>query len=58
MQGVCLGSGIGNFDEIFDTVVAYDKGVSHDSASRSRLVILTGHLRATKRSTRFLSLSY
>ena len=27
-QGVCLGSGIGNFDEIYDTVVAYDKGVS------------------------------
>ncbi|PYH68800.1 putative beta-ketoacyl synthase (Cem1) [Aspergillus vadensis CBS 113365] len=24
--GVCLGSGIGNFDEIYDTVVAYDKG--------------------------------
>ncbi|KAJ5150866.1 uncharacterized protein N7482_010118 [Penicillium canariense] len=24
--GVCLGSGIGNFDEIYDTVVAYEKG--------------------------------
>ncbi|RAH65811.1 putative beta-ketoacyl synthase (Cem1) [Aspergillus aculeatinus CBS 121060] len=24
--GVCLGSGIGNFDEIYDTVVAYAKG--------------------------------
>ncbi|KAG2414248.1 hypothetical protein HFD88_003439 [Aspergillus terreus] len=24
--GICLGSGIGNFDEIYDTVVAYDKG--------------------------------
>ncbi|OJJ43276.1 hypothetical protein ASPZODRAFT_2118212 [Penicilliopsis zonata CBS 506.65] len=24
--GVCMGSGIGNFDEIYDTVVAYDKG--------------------------------
>ncbi|BCR92403.1 putative beta-ketoacyl synthase (Cem1) [Aspergillus chevalieri] len=26
MTGICLGSGIGNFDEIYDTVVAYDKG--------------------------------
>jgi hypothetical protein len=26
-QGVCLGSGIGNFDEIYDTVVAYEKDV-------------------------------
>jgi 3-oxoacyl-[acyl-carrier-protein] synthase II len=26
-QGVCLGSGIGNFDEIYDTVVAYEKNV-------------------------------
>ncbi|KAJ6141646.1 Thiolase-like subgroup [Penicillium chermesinum] len=25
--GVCLGSGIGNFDEIYNTVIAYDKGV-------------------------------
>ncbi|PLB35557.1 putative beta-ketoacyl synthase (Cem1) [Aspergillus candidus] len=24
--GICLGSGIGNFDEIYDTVVAYEKG--------------------------------
>ncbi|KAJ5653645.1 3-oxoacyl- synthase [Penicillium lividum] len=24
--GVCLGSGIGNFDEIYNTVVAYEKG--------------------------------
>ncbi|RMJ20952.1 3-oxoacyl- acyl-carrier-protein -synthase [Aspergillus sp. HF37] len=24
--GICLGSGIGNFDEVYDTVVAYDKG--------------------------------
>ncbi|KAJ5195257.1 mitochondrial beta-keto-acyl synthase [Penicillium cinerascens] len=24
--GVCLGSGIGNFEEIYDTVVAYEKG--------------------------------
>ncbi|KAL4927375.1 putative beta-ketoacyl synthase (Cem1) [Aspergillus undulatus] len=24
--GVCLGSGIGNFDEIYDTVVSYEKG--------------------------------
>lgn len=28
LQGICLGSGIGNFDEIYDTVVSYDKGVS------------------------------
>jgi 3-oxoacyl-[acyl-carrier-protein] synthase II len=27
-KGVCLGSGIGNFDEIYNTVVAYEKGVS------------------------------
>ncbi|EEH22531.2 beta-ketoacyl-acyl-carrier-protein synthase II [Paracoccidioides brasiliensis Pb03] len=26
MTGVCLGSGIGNFDEIYDTSLAYDKG--------------------------------
>ncbi|KAA8649973.1 putative beta-ketoacyl synthase (Cem1) [Aspergillus tanneri] len=24
--GICLGSGIGNFDEIYDTVISYDKG--------------------------------
>ncbi|KAL2001385.1 hypothetical protein VTN02DRAFT_1833 [Thermoascus thermophilus] len=24
--GVCLGSGIGNFDDIYDTILAYDKG--------------------------------
>ncbi|PYH47761.1 putative beta-ketoacyl synthase (Cem1) [Aspergillus saccharolyticus JOP 1030-1] len=24
--GICLGSGIGNFDEIYDTVVTYEKG--------------------------------
>ncbi|KAJ5441241.1 Thiolase-like subgroup [Penicillium cf. griseofulvum] len=24
--GVCLGSGIGNFDEIYNTVIAYDRG--------------------------------
>ncbi|KAL4917496.1 thiolase-like protein [Aspergillus aurantiobrunneus] len=24
--GICLGSGIGNFDEIYDTAVAYEKG--------------------------------
>ncbi|KAJ9223635.1 hypothetical protein DTO169C6_3987 [Paecilomyces variotii] len=24
--GVCLGSGIGNFDEIYDTILSYDKG--------------------------------
>ncbi|PLB50450.1 3-oxoacyl-synthase [Aspergillus steynii IBT 23096] len=24
--GICLGSGIGNFDEIYDTVTAYEKG--------------------------------
>ncbi|KAJ5088284.1 mitochondrial beta-keto-acyl synthase [Penicillium angulare] len=26
VTGICLGSGIGNFDEVYDTVVAYDKG--------------------------------
>ncbi|PGH35628.1 beta-ketoacyl-acyl-carrier-protein synthase II [[Emmonsia] crescens] len=26
MTGVCLGSGIGNFDEIYDTSLIYDKG--------------------------------
>ncbi|KAK2777284.1 Mitochondrial beta-keto-acyl synthase [Onygenales sp. PD_12] len=26
MTGVCLGSGIGNFDEIYDTSLVYDKG--------------------------------
>ncbi|CEO58301.1 Putative 3-oxoacyl- [Penicillium brasilianum] len=26
VTGVCLGSGIGNFDEIYDTVVAYEQG--------------------------------
>lgn len=33
-QGVCMGSGIGNFDEIYDTVVNYDKGVSGQSRYR------------------------
>lgn len=28
MVGVCLGSGIGNFDEAYQTSLAYDKGVS------------------------------
>lgn len=27
-QGVCMGSGIGAFDEVYDTSVAYEKGVS------------------------------
>lgn len=30
-QGVCLGSGIGNFDEVYDTVVAYEKNVRWDN---------------------------
>lgn len=29
-KGVCLGSGIGNFDEMYNTVIAYDKGVCCD----------------------------
>lgn len=37
-QGICLGSGIGNFDEIYDTVLAYDKGVSqHTEYSLEKL---------------------
>jgi len=28
MMGVCLGSGIGNFEEIYDTSLAYSNGVS------------------------------
>ncbi|PYI29363.1 3-oxoacyl--synthase [Aspergillus indologenus CBS 114.80] len=31
--GVCLGSGIGNFDEIYDTVVAYEKGGPNHAAT-------------------------
>lgn len=27
-QGVCLGSGIGSFEEAYNTALAYDKGVS------------------------------
>lgn len=26
-QGVCLGSGIGNFEEIYNTVVSYEQNV-------------------------------
>jgi 3-oxoacyl-[acyl-carrier-protein] synthase II len=29
MTGVCLGSGIGNLDELYNTSIAYDKGVSY-----------------------------
>lgn len=28
LQGVCLGSGIGNFEEIYNTVVSYEQSVS------------------------------
>jgi 3-oxoacyl-[acyl-carrier-protein] synthase II len=28
MTGVCLGSGIGNFDEVVNTSLAYESGVS------------------------------
>lgn len=27
-QGICLGSGIGSFEEAYDTCIAYEKGVS------------------------------
>ena len=27
-QGVCLGSGIGNLEELYDTSIAYNEGVS------------------------------
>jgi 3-oxoacyl-[acyl-carrier-protein] synthase II len=29
MTGVCLGSGIGNLGELYNTSIAYDKGVSY-----------------------------
>ena len=29
MTGVCLGSGIGNLDELYNTSIAYDKAVSY-----------------------------
>ena len=29
LQGVYIGSGIGNLDDAYDTAVAYEKGVSH-----------------------------
>lgn len=28
MTGICMGSGIGNFEEVYNTSVAYEKGVS------------------------------
>ena len=28
LQGVCLGSGIGSFEDVYDTSIAYEKGVS------------------------------
>jgi len=28
LQGVYIGSGIGNLDDIYDTTIAYEKGVS------------------------------
>lgn len=34
--GVCLGSGIGNLDEMYSTSVAFDKDVSLDSWTASR----------------------
>lgn len=37
--GVCLGSGIGNFAEIYDTSITYHKGVSLASPSRLPLHI-------------------
>lgn len=39
-QGICLGSGIGNFDEIYDTVLAYEKGVCIE-LTRWELSLLT-----------------
>lgn len=30
--GVCLGSGIGNLEELYNTSIAYDKAVSHQTS--------------------------
>lgn len=38
--GVCLGSGIGNLDEIYNTSLEYDKGVSR--LPISRLMVIPG----------------
>jgi len=31
MTGVCLGSGIGNLDELYNTSIAYEKTVSYQT---------------------------
>lgn len=32
-KGVCLGSGIGNFEEIYNTSVAYENGLNDQKVS-------------------------
>lgn len=50
--GVCLGSGIGNLEELYTTSVAYDKTVS-DHGSRMSRVAETHH-RVIRKSLHFL----
>lgn len=60
-QGVCMGSGIGNFDEIYDTTLAYAKGVSQwiqpSAGTMIRTVFNELLYRATEKCLRYLSQS-
>lgn len=52
--GVCLGSGIGNLEELYNTSIAYDKNVSYIWMF-SAGIVLRSLPRVTKRSLPFLS---
>jgi 3-oxoacyl-[acyl-carrier-protein] synthase II len=41
--GVCLGSGIGNFEEIYDTSITYHKGVSSTSPPLTLFIFIQQH---------------
>ena len=56
MTGVCLGSGIGNLEELYDTSIAYEKYVS--AMRLENRMIAENRARDIKRYHRYLCPSY
>lgn len=53
--GVCLGSGIGNLDEIYATSISYEANVGSSTINLGEFnLMLIVHDRATKRYPRYL----
>lgn len=57
MTGVCLGSGIGNLDELYNTSIAYENTVSYQSKLYGE-ILLRPVRRATRKCRHCSSLSY